>query len=143
MNKMNKQEQAEKEFMRKALGEIDTVKEMFLYQKPLIMSTYNPQSRTYMPHREILEKPFKKPDLMYIFWTYCGHYTYLDEVKLKFLTDYIEIFETGTEIPEDYTGYYVEFDDFCPICGLIDRRSGFEFRFRKITETAYSDIHLS
>jgi hypothetical protein len=112
-------EKKEQEFKRKALGVVDTEKEMQLMQGP------------FKPKRSLLETPFAEPYVIMTFCKGCGDYAFINRRGVLLLETLIELYGMNEKIPEDLTGYFVELE-ICPVCNPQNERM--TFRFRKISE---------
>jgi hypothetical protein len=113
---MDKKEQ---EFKRKALGVVDTEKEMQLMQGP------------FKPKRSLLETPFAEPYVIMTFCKGCGDYAFINRRGVLLLETLIELYGMDEKIPEELTGYFVELE-ICPICNEDLNRM--YFKFRKVEE---------
>ncbi len=116
MNKMDKKEQ---EFKRKALGVVDTEKEMQLLQRP------------FTPNREMLTRPFSYPHVITSYCKKCGDHALITNRGIGLLEMLIEIYGLEMVIPDDLSGYFVEME-VCPECKTESERM--YFRFRKLEE---------
>lgn len=112
-------DQKEQEFKRKALGVVDTEKEMQLLQRP------------FTPNRELLARPFIYPHVITSYCKKCGGHAFLVERAVLLLGVLIELYGLEMVVPDDLSGYFVEMD-VCPECNTESERMN--FRFRKLSE---------
>ena len=116
---MDEKEKEEREFKRKALGVVDSGKEMQLLHGP------------FKPNRALLTTPFTYPHVITSFCKRCGDHATITQRGVALLGALIELYGLEEVIPDDLSEYFVELE-ICPICNLQNERM--YFRFRKISE---------
>ena len=116
---MNKMDEKEQNFKRKAFGVVDSGKEMELMQGP------------FKPSKAILATPISGPDVIIAFCDRCGDYSLLNARGVMLLEILLELRHREDEKPKDTDGYFVELE-ICPVCN--PQNDSMEFRFRKISD---------